>query len=616
MFSKLKMKYKFMMVILLPTVVLLGFISKFLLDDIHNVQNLKKATVITNISDQIRTTVGALVEEESYSFLDLEGLIAGNKAALSQARNTTDQAIQALTNIISKADVSVNGQSVAQIFETTMNELKSINITRRQLDNRTISHEDLHHYFETVAKLLIQGVARIADHEDNAVIARSIYVNMFLAHEALDVTDERSLLYIVFSNNKVTQSQYSELIHYISSQEAFQQAFFDVSTPEQDAIHQNMLNIPDIREADQLRQLVVDNPNSDNFGVDPQTWWKKQSEKIYAFEKIGKSILEVNIQHANELINKYQNNLYWTVAFLLGTMVITFIMVVYSFRSLTEKLQEEINTLATSGNEISTSISETSAGTAETASAVTETTTTVEELKQTAEVAAESASNVSEVSEEALQVLRASEDALESTIRGMTNIQEGMETISESIIKLSEHSQTIGEIIDTVNDLAEQSHLLAVNAAIEAAKAGDQGKGFAVVAQEVRSLAEQSKQATVQIRNILNDIQNSTSAAVMATEQGSKAVAVGMSQSGKTNESIRSIYKGIEKVAEAASQIAVTSQQQLVGVEQVTIAMANIRESTGQQVEHMRTIENGMVGLTEVGNSLQKLIEEYTLIKK
>jgi methyl-accepting chemotaxis protein len=109
-----------------------------------------------------------------------------------------------------------------------------------------------------------------------------------------------------------------------------------------------------------------------------------------------------------------------------------------------------------------------------------------------------------------------------TSIEGMKKIQTQMESIAESVVKLSEQSQAIGEIIASVNDLAEQSNLLAVNAAIEAAKAGEQGKGFAVVAQEVKSLAEQSKQATSQVRTIFNDIQKATTAAVLATEQGAR----------------------------------------------------------------------------------------------
>ncbi|QLH36673.1 MAG: hypothetical protein HWD61_11490 [Parachlamydiaceae bacterium] len=117
-----------------------------------------------------------------------------------------------------------------------------------------------------------------------------------------------------------------------------------------------------------------------------------------------------------------------------------------------------------------------------------------------------------------------------------------MKYISDSIVKLSKFGQSIGEIVDTVNEFTERSNLLAVNAAIEAAKAGENGKGFAVVAHEIRTLAEQSKSANFQIRSILDEIQNSTTAAVLATEQGSKAAEKGVGQSAKTSESMKLLF--------------------------------------------------------------------------
>ena len=104
----------------------------------------------------------------------------------------------------------------------------------------------------------------------------------------------------------------------------------------------------------------------------------------------------------------------------------------------------------------------------------------------------------------------------------MATSASGSRAIAEHILALSEQTQQIGEIIAAVNDLADQSNLLALNAAIEASRAGEQGRGFAVVAHEIRSLAEQSKAATAQVRTILSDIQRATNAAVMATEQGTK----------------------------------------------------------------------------------------------
>lgn len=178
-------------------------------------------------------------------------------------------------------------------------------------------------------------------------------------------------------------------------------------------------------------------------------------------------------------------------------------------------------------------------------------------------------------------------------------------------MRLSEQSQAIGEIIATVNDLAEQSNLLAVNAAIEAARAGEQGKGFAVVAQEVKSLAEQSKHATAQVRTILGDIQKATSAAVLATEQGNKAVEAGVKQSAEAGESIRLLTDSVTEGAQAAVQIAASSQQQMVGMDQVALAMENIKQASIQNVSGTKQAEAAAESLHELGQKLKQLAEQY-----
>jgi methyl-accepting chemotaxis protein len=162
---------------------------------------------------------------------------------------------------------------------------------------------------------------------------------------------------------------------------------------------------------------------------------------------------------------------------------------VNKLRHVISGIQDEVDVLSSSAKEIMKSVSEASESTAETAAAVTETTTTVEELKQTAHISAEKAQDVLNAAENSQHVVKNSEASLQATIKDMGEIEDKMRVITDSIIELSKHGLAIGEIIDTVNDLAKQSHLLAVNAAIEAAKAGEQGKSFGVVAQEIRLLA-------------------------------------------------------------------------------------------------------------------------------
>jgi len=294
-----------------------------------------------------------------------------------------------------------------------------------------------------------------------------------------------------------------------------------------------------------------------------------------------------------------------------GDLMHAFRTMVEKLRQTTREINEGVGVLASSSSEILATTTQVASGAAETATAVSETTATVEEVKQTAQVASQKAKYVSESAQKVAQVSLTGRKAVEDAIAGMHRIQEQMESIAESIVRLSEQSQAIGEIIATVNDLAEQSNLLAVNAAIEATRAGEQGKGFAVVAQEVKSLAEQSKQATTQVRTILGDIQKATSAAVLATEQGNKAVEAGVKQTGETGESIRLLAESITEAAQAATQIAASSQQQMVGMDQVALAMENIKQASTQNVAGTKQAEVAAQGLHELGQRLKQLAAQY-----
>ncbi|MCI0530116.1 MAG: methyl-accepting chemotaxis protein, partial [Nitrospira sp.] len=289
----------------------------------------------------------------------------------------------------------------------------------------------------------------------------------------------------------------------------------------------------------------------------------------------------------------------------------TFAAMVENLRKVTQEIREGVSVLASSISEILAATTQVASGAAETATAVSQTTTAVEEVKQTAQVSSQKAKYVSESAQKAAQVSQNGKKSVEVSIEGMNSIREQMESIAESIVRLSEQSQAIGEIIATVNDLAEQSNLLAFNAAIEAVKAGEQGKGFAVVAQEIRNLADQSKQATAQVRAILNDIQKATSAAVMATEQGSKVVEAGVKQSMEVGESIRVLADSVTESAQAATQITASSQQQLVGMDQVAMAMENIKQTSAQNVTSTRQVEVAAQSLHELGQRLRQLVERY-----
>ncbi|WP_324767296.1 methyl-accepting chemotaxis protein [Pokkaliibacter plantistimulans] len=290
-----------------------------------------------------------------------------------------------------------------------------------------------------------------------------------------------------------------------------------------------------------------------------------------------------------------------------------FARMVANLRELLQELQEGIGVLATASQEILASTAQVASGAQQTAIAITEITTTVEEVRQTANTATQKARHVSDSAQRTLQVSKDGKVAIDATMEGMSQIREQMHSVAQSIVRLSEQAQAIGEVVATVNELAEQSNLLGVNASIEATRSGEQGRGFSVVAQEVKNLAVQSKQATGQVRTILNDVQKALNQAVLQAEQSSKAVDSGHRQAQSGAVAINTLAYSIEESSGAALQIAASSQQQMVGMDQMVVAMESIKQASQENVEGTKQTESAARNLHQLGQKMKVRVGQFQL---
>ncbi|WP_058534757.1 methyl-accepting chemotaxis protein [Legionella saoudiensis] len=248
--------------------------------------------------------------------------------------------------------------------------------------------------------------------------------------------------------------------------------------------------------------------------------------------------------------------------------------------SITKKITQVSNDIVAMADKVLTSANEQTESINSQASAINEISASLEEIDKSTKQTMNKAQTLREVAKSTYEQGKLGSESVVQSIEGIKISEEKMQLIAQTIRDLSTHTQQIGEITAVVNTLAQQSKMLALNAAIEASKAGEAGKGFAAVATEVRNLAEQSEQSTVQVQKILEDIKRTTEKAVEVTEEGATSLGSGMQLIEKAGEVIQTLSKMINEASISSQHIEVAIRQEAVGIEQIVESMNEINRTT------------------------------------
>jgi methyl-accepting chemotaxis protein len=232
-------------------------------------------------------------------------------------------------------------------------------------------------------------------------------------------------------------------------------------------------------------------------------------------------------------------------------------------------------------------------------------------ISESTREAAREADLVIEMTQRAEALSGQGSGAVEQAVRSAGALGEQVRRIAATMSDLSERTLQVGEIVASVKDLAEQSNLLALNASIEAAKAGEHGRGFAAVAMEMRTLAEQSRQAAVQVRSILGEIQKHAREAVLATEEGSARAALATGRSRSAGEAIGDLAVVIRGSAGSAQAIAARTRTQAAGAAALVAAIAELSSLGARGAEGAATVEARAAAIAGLAARLSSLAERF-----
>jgi methyl-accepting chemotaxis protein len=297
----------------------------------------------------------------------------------------------------------------------------------------------------------------------------------------------------------------------------------------------------------------------------------------------------------------------------IGELGAAFNRMIADLRATILNVQESSSSVASASAEISTSTEQMAAGAQEQTSQASEVASAVEEMTKTI---VENSRNASDTAQSAQHTRRTAEDGysvVQETIEGMRRIADVVKHSASTVIELGKSSDQIGQIVSVIDDIADQTNLLALNAAIEAARAGEQGRGFAVVADEVRKLAERTTKATKEIADMIKKIQSDTGGAVESMEEGTKKVDEGIELAERAGQSLQGIVAMVQKVNDMVTQIAVASEQQSTASEQISKNVEGISSVTQQTASSTDQVARAAEDLNRLTENLQHLVARFKI---
>jgi methyl-accepting chemotaxis protein len=608
MLKELSLSNKLRAMIAVPVIGLVLFAGMDLKRRVAVSSEMADLEQLTDLAMKAHATAAAINDERSLTAGAVTDDDAG-RGELELQFDQTDRAVADLRTTVTELSAAVAGTDLMAELSAIRESLDQLPRHRQQVVTGDLSTAAAVSFYNELNQLLLPVLTGVTRRTTNVDVKTSLMALDLLAHLKESADLERAALNVAFSSGQISLGLQRAVVEMVSRQSTLADLFRNNAPADAVALFDARLTDEALEEFALVRGEAMEAWEEDQLTTNPRQWWVLSTARIDALSEVEELLGTSTLTTVTALRGRARR------AAWLGTVIVLLMvggavgLSALVGRSVNVSLDRASGTIGEMAGQISSSVQQLTASTGETASAISQTSTTVDELRQTSETAATKAEATSAAAEQSRGASAEAQDVADQGIKVMQAIREQVEGIAERIVELSEKNAQISDIVENVDAIAQQSNLLAVNASIEAAKAGEHGRGFAVVASEVKTLAERSKEATDQIRAILTEIQRSSNAAVMATEQGVKRVDEGSSVIDRLGAGMETLAVTIQDSSDAAKQISLISNQQLAGIEQITEALRSVEQAANDNAVGAHQLSGAAERLREVSRRISNIVQ-------